>query len=75
MEKIDMEKFKNNEIVKVKIHMRTGIYTIVFRYDILNDRSYIQTYYPVMFYEKLRDFMPTAKGHIDGLEFIFEKEE
>ena len=59
-----------NEIVKVKINMLTGLYTIIFE-----NNQFFQTLNPIEYMVRLNKFFETATGHISGLEFIFERKD
>ena len=59
-----------NDIVKVKINMWTGLYTIIFE-----NNQFLQTTNPSEYVPILNEFFKMAKTHISGLELIFERKD
>ena len=59
-----------SDIVKVKVNMWTGLYTIIFE-----NKQFIQALNPTEYIERLNKFFETATSYIEGLNFVFVKRE
>ena len=62
-----------NEIVKIKINMNTGLYIIVFRYEIWRGCRVSQTFEPALYYKQIREFIQKAKARLVDLYIILER--